>query len=177
MTMNIKKIILFAVILMIAISSLSMVSAGWFDNFVESDTFKFEKPNGFSGSGGDGRIILTNDQNDQHSIMVSEITKDNYTKFLGRDFAAENENNTNNVNNYGITNMGGADVQKDINESNMRIVVLKDYSLGKVMGITHAVIQKDNSYYSVNIKHPYATDLINEDIEIVKNIEKTLEKK
>ena len=156
--MDKKRILLISLVVVMIASSLTIVSAGWFDNFVEADTFKFEKPDGYSGSGGEGVIILTKDGVDSDMIKVSKSNKENYTAFIEKDFSALPDN---------------VEVLKDVKEDNMRIVVEKNELMRT--GFTTALVEKDGSYYSISMQHTYSTDAIDSDIQKVKDIYNSLE--
>ena len=167
--MDVKKIILFTVVLMIAVSSLSMVSAGWFDNNIEASTFKFEMPEGYSGDSlGDG-VLLTHEKDGTNLIQVNEIDKANFTSFMNGDPISFVEASVN-----GESADSSNQVVKEVKEDNYRIVAQKNDLMG--MAFTNAVIEKDGSYYSVFISHKYDTSLIDKDIQIVKDIFDSLEK-
>ena len=167
--MDVKKIILFTVVLMIAVSSLSMVSAGWFDNNIEASTFKFEMPEGYSGDSlGDG-VLLTHEKDGTNLIQVNELDKANFTSFMNGDPISFVEASVN-----GESADSSNQVVKEVKEDNYRIVAQKNDLMG--MAFTNAVIEKDGSYYSVFISHKYDTSLIDKDIQIVKDIFDSLEK-
>ena len=156
--MDIKRILLVSLVVVMIASSLTIVSAGWFDNFVEADTFKFEKPDGYSGSGGEGFVILTNDSEDTDLIQVSKSTKDNYTAFVEKDFSDLPQN---------------VKVLKDVKDDNMRIIVEKNELMGT--GLTIAKMQKNDTYYTISMQHTYSTNSIDSDIQKVKDIYNSIE--
>ena len=167
--MDVKKIILFTVVLMIAVSSLSMVSAGWFDNNIEASTFKFEMPEGYSGDSlGDG-VLLTHEKDGTNLIQVNELDKANFTSFMNGEPVSFVETSVN-----GESADSSNQVVKEVKEDNYRIVAQKNDLMG--MAFTNAAIEKDGSYYSVFISHKYDTSLIDKDIQIVKDIFDSLEK-
>ena len=97
--MNIKKIVLFTVILMIAVSSLSAVSAGWFDflNFGKTDTYMlYDTPyNEAEGAQYVAVILEANYTNGTHNPLLNKTIHVNVT----------NENGT--TNSYNVNSTEG----------------------------------------------------------------------
>lgn len=168
--MNMKRILLVVIILMIVTSSVSIVSAGWFDNYIEGATFKFEVPEGYSGDTLGTGVLLTYNDDNTNVIQVNEIDKDNYTSFKDSDSGASFVETSVNGESADDSN----ELLKEVNEDNLKIVVQKNTIMK--MGFTNAVMQKDGSYYSVSIAHTYDTNLINTDIQNIKDIYDSLEK-
>lgn len=154
--MNYRKILLATVIAFAILASFSVVNAGWFDNYIDGSTFKFECHEDYSGSQAGDYVILQNKVDDSNIVEVSEISKDNFTKFY--DEYEPNEN---------------FEELKDVKEDDMRIVVQKQKIMN--MDYTIAKMKKDESYYSVTIQHSHNPDLIDKDIRIVKGIYDTIE--
>ena len=171
--MNIKRIMLLTGVIMIAIASLSIASAGWFDSDVEADTFKFAPVDGFSDNNADmknGVQLVSDDKGLLNTITVREIDKKEYKTIEDAESPASLFVDMS-VNGEEVT--GGDDyfeVLKNYDEGGVKIVVEKMLSDHQY---TTAIFEKDGSYYCVQIMDSDSPD---KDIQIVKNIYDSLEK-
>jgi len=180
--MNTKKTLLLAVILVVVISSLGMVSAGWFgSDDVETSSFKFECPDGynqvdyattFSNTALPiGDPLYLNGTNDS-KIMVAEISKEMYDNLSAKEY--KNTSSDDLPAEWSGTALAMGDkVKMDETEGPMRIVS-QTSSLGtETLGITEI----DGKYYSVEIAHTLEYIDPKEDADLIKNIFSSLEAK
>lgn len=168
--MNMKKILLLAIVLLIAVSSLGMLSAGGSDNHIEGFSFKFAVPDGYSGERIKTGVILTKDDDVYNKIKVDTLSSDNYTDFMnsesGLRFAVASRS--------GNTAEDSYEVVKDFKEGDMRIVVQNNSVLEKTF--TNGVIKKDGKYYYVSLIRYSHLGSVDSDVEIVKGILNSIEK-
>ena len=174
--MNIKKIMILSVLAVMLLGCISTASAGWFDNKVESDTYKFDCPKDYHQESdaedlnGTKYVYLTDDNGD-YKILVSEVTEENYTNFSQKEF--KNESGEYNLDSDSFSLKTGHTILKDIKEDNMRIVT---FSYPGVYA-TRSLIQKDGYYYQIDIQHEPNDDVLGKDIQIIKDIHNSLERK
>ncbi len=176
--MNLRRILLFTAILMIAITSLSMVSAGWFDSDIEANSFKFAAIDGFSDNNADidnGVQLISDDNGLLNTITVREIQKDEYDHIVKSESPASLfvDMNVTEYKEGEEVSSGPAefDLIKTFDEDGVKVVVEK---LVTDHQYTTGVFEKDGSYYCVQIM---GSDSPDDDIQTVKDIKDSLEKK
>lgn len=175
--MDIRKMILVCAVFMILISSVSMVSAGWFDNNVEADTFKFEGIDGFSDNDADvenGVQLVSDDSSLMNTITVREIEKTEYDTIVNSESPASLfvDMNVTEYKNGEQVSSGSAnfDVLKKYDENGVKVVV-EEFLTNHIY--TTGTFEKDGSYYCIQIM---GSDSPDKDIQIVKDIHDSLEK-
>lgn len=175
--MNKRKIILFFAVFMVAISSVGMVSAGWFDNNVEADTFKFAGIDGYSV--GDANIengvqLVSDDSSLLDTITVRQVEQAEYEAIVSSESPASLfvDMNVTEYKNGEEVSSGAAsfDVLKEYDENGVKVVV-EEFLINSIYAT--GTFEKDGSYYCVEIMGSGSAD---DYIQIVKDIHDSLEK-
>lgn len=172
--MNVKGIFVVFVLLVAVFATVNVISAGWFDNNVVADDFQFAPITNYSYYTDiyDG-VRLASDESLSNTIVVRESNKENFTKLI------ESESPANLI--YSSF-LNGKQMDhpfekiKSVNESNIHIIVEKN-NAGPSVSVTTGLFEKDGFYYHVHIRHHYDPDLVDDDIQIVKDIQQSLERK
>lgn len=171
--MKAKRIMLFAIILVVAVSSLGMVSAGLFDSDIQAETFKVAPVDGYSDNNfvGDGVQLISDEKGLLDSITVCKISEGDYNNLIKTKSPASLSNSTFSVDGEDVSD--SFELIKEDTSDDMRVVAEKT-PVGDFYFIT-GMFEKDGSYYYVQMMKQDSNPDVSADIQKINEIRDSIE--